>query len=869
MSKISGLCPNCGSKLIGDEKETTVTCYACDSVVSLADITAKKSSASMGGSFVGGFGVAAMMGFDNPESGVVFVENFFDNYDWWDYQRTPDIEIDELEEVVYNNKMKNGAVSTAWYLDYKALAIPVRKKIEGLRDLAENIGEAYNAEDSTESYGFYDVYSAICRKLIAEKESIFKRLENAIKYAERFALPKERLAEMKADVTDLKALFEREVQYVCDINEIPAYVEAQEKQNKEMLEFFAQKGIDADSVYQEALQKYENSENKKAPLVGFECVRGYRDSVKYIREINQFFHFNAEMYRCFGRHFILKKENYTPTLNVSKLGQKDSQGQEISQSVKSLSLYEEIDKKPAEEAMVKGIVKLIACYGGKLFYIKEKQGVCSFDMYEKKEETVDAGKREQYFISGGYDYEVFNNGKNFYIIKRTDDKPSSAEASGCGTGTSAKNNSTENPVAKSTYDLIVVDMANNTAKAVLKGFSGELKHFGNKVFYEQKEEETIAAEKSGGCSATPAPIKISTMVLYVCDLVQGVSKKVLDKDCKVKAVHGEKIIYMKLQPNDFNQNLYVYDMELEKDTLIEENVYEYFDIYNDKLYYLVGNAQYCPLVRNSFDGTQREQFMKNVEKIITEIGGWLYIKKGRSNSYNSSLVKVNLESKKRVVLCTQLKRVEVFHGNYVYYTDVENNLRVVRIDGKKNVCIAKDICDVYPMQDTIYYTRNESVSLTEEALSLYKMDKDGDNISKLIFNMAAVCNDPITEKLYFKKMENTLFKCYEPKKEKDWKLEIHTLRKYYTFDKKTEKIEHVLTLDFPTSEAVQSGCSGEPSVAKVYEEIGVQTFEIDMKKTENQSAESSTKVPTQQQTSAGCGASNQAPNSKQNGGCNM
>ena len=51
MSKLSGLCPNCGSKLIYEDNEQTVMCYACDSLINVADFASNKStvSASVGG----------------------------------------------------------------------------------------------------------------------------------------------------------------------------------------------------------------------------------------------------------------------------------------------------------------------------------------------------------------------------------------------------------------------------------------------------------------------------------------------------------------------------------------------------------------------------------------------------------------------------------------------------------------------------------------------------------------------------------------------------------------------------------------------------------------------------------------------------
>ena len=873
MSRTSGLCPNCGNRIIFEDGEQTTVCFACDGVINVSEISGKNASSSNSNSYGGGYSAgaiapAALMGFDNSESGIVFIENFFDNYDWTEYQKNNDIEIDELEEVVNNNKMKNGAVPASWYLDYKALAVPVRKKIEGLAETAKAAGAEYNPEDPSASYVFFDVYNDVCRKLVCAKESVLKRLE----YATKYGLEKERLAEIQADFADLKARYENDVKVVTEIDEIPEYAQAVEVVNERARHSFADLGIEAESVYQDAMAKFNDaSPNKKAALVQFEKIRGYRDSSKKIAIINRFFGFKGEtLYRCFGKHFIAKEEVYTPTLNVQQLGKKNKEGEEAQpQGVKSLSLYEVVENgMPAKEPIVKGIVKMLACYGGKLYYIKEKEGICSYDLYDKTEVVVEASERELYLTFNGYEYDVIDKGRKFYIKKKKKEKAAALGKSGCG---SKKKDAAPAPaepaVVEDFYDILVVDMVSGTASVVVDGLQEIVKKDGDKIFYTRMEEETSVTPAKGGCGAKATTVTTQKAVLYVCDLATGFKKALVDDACKLKAAHEDKIVYTKLKPNDYNQDLYVYDIHSGKETLIEENVYGYFGIFKNKIYYLVGNAQFCPLVRNNFEGTQREQFMKNVERIVDEIGGWLYVKKGRAGSYNSTLVKVNLETKKRVTLCTQFKKIATFYGNYVYYVDVENNLRSVRIDGKHNVCVAKDVREVYPTPDYLYYTRVEDVNVNETALSLYRMDKDGDNIKKIVFNVDAVCNDFATEKLYFEKVENMMFKCYMPGKEKEATVEVHQLKKFYVMNKENEKIEHVLTLGYPSEKMEKAGCLGKKKEEdKIFEEIGLFTQEI-VNEIEQAAAAEENAPATSAVPGCGGASANKAPAGGSAAGC--
>ena len=291
--QLTGFCPNCGNRLVYDKSESTVMCYACDSIIGVEEFS-NKASSSVGGEGVGAVASAAMpammMGFDNPESGVVFVENFFENYDWIAYAIDTDIVIPEIAEVVKNNKMKNGACATSWYLDYKALAYPVRKKIEGLAQHQKEMADLYNPVDSTEAMDLFDSYRNICIALKNAEKDIFKQLATAIKYAEKFALDAALLAEMKNDVAELEKMFANDVVLVKDITEIPAYIEASKVASRKIAAELAEKGVNAEEIYKNAVAKYnDGSPNKNAALVLFEQVRGYEDSVEYIKKINQYF----------------------------------------------------------------------------------------------------------------------------------------------------------------------------------------------------------------------------------------------------------------------------------------------------------------------------------------------------------------------------------------------------------------------------------------------------------------------------------------------------------------------------------------------------------------------------------------------------
>ena len=844
--QLTGFCPNCGNKLVYGKNESTVMCYACDSVISVDEFSSKSASSVAGE----GFGASAMMpammmGFDNPESGVVFVENFFENYDWVAYAIDADIVIPEIAEVVKNNKMKNGACAVSWYLDYKALAYPVRKKIEGLAQHQKEMGELYNPVDPTAALDLFDSYRNICVALKKAEKDIFKQLETAIKYAEKFALEADKLSEIKNDLASLKALFEKEVVWVKEINEIPAYVEASKAASREIAAKLAEKGINAEEVYASAVAQYnDGTPNKSVALAKFESIRGYEDSVTYIKKINQYFNFNDEVYRAFGKHFIYKEEDYTPTFDLKNLTKnkgcsvfkkKDKKAEaaapaeDAPQAVKALALYEVVDGKPAKEAAIKGITKILTCYGGRLYYIKSNAGIHCFDIYSKAETCICKGKDEDFKNDkGNLECKLMSDGSSFYMVKLfKEEKVAEIAKKGCSAfkkkdKKGAKNAAPVEDHKLNPYCVVLVDMKNNTCKSVIKELVEFERNYGDKIFYYYAYKPEVPA-KSGCLSKFKKVEEPETKKrLMVCDIITGTNKEI-SEDCQLYAVSGDYIIYSFWKPNQYNKDLHAFNLETDKDVILEKNVYNYFSVIEGKVYYTVGNAAYSPLVRIDLDGNNRIEIMPNVENVIGERGGWLYVLKGRGS--NSILAKISNDGKEFVVICTQVSKYVRMDGNYLYYVDIYNNLRVVRIDGKYNRKLAENVHKIFPCEEGLYYTRNETVASGETALSLYLMDRKGRNIKKMVFNVDYVQNDPNTNTLYHSKTENVRFKVYLPKQEDKATYEFHKITKYSVLDKATGESKLFLTLGWPEGDK-ETGCLKKKKVNYIYEEAPIRpTYE--------------------------------------------
>ena len=820
--KLSGRCPGCGALLVYNAGDSTVMCNVCDVPHSVKELeTGAKVAKSTAAASKVSFG--AMLGFDNPESGVVYLENFFDTYNWAEYQDLPEIEIEEIAEVVENNKIKNGANGQSWYLVFKSISVPVAKKIAGLKAQADAMGAKYNAEDGSESLAIFDNYRKVISALSTQKDQILLKLENAVKYAEKFALDGARLAEIKKELQEVsKAL--ATVKEVKTIDDVAEYIAAQDKASEVLAKTFAEKGIDAKTTYADAIALYRaGGMAKRDALLKFESIRGYKDSVNYINKTNNYFDFNT-MFHFFDKYYIYKKESFAlPTLNIKELGKKVSKKAKKAEPVEeqpatttALSLYEIVNGVPAAKPIIKGIEKFITCYNNNYYYFKVNQGIFSFDLNTLTETCVDAGVSADYKDGGEYQVLLAINGTKAIVKK----KLHPIEKKGC-LGFFKKKKEEEKLL--NNYCLLTIDLLTGVVSTAINEFVDIADTYDKEIFYILAERHAKSKAAKGSFLAKLPLIgkffakgtnveeeKDYETKLMVCDLVTGDNKQVLSEGCEIHTVYEKKIVYSIWKPNEKNIDLRVFNMNTGEDVLIEDNAYRFFGVYGGRVFYTIGNASYRPLISNDFAGADRVEIMQNVENVIDVRAGWLYVKKGRGD--NAIIVKVSMDGTKRVVVCTQYKRTVKATATHIYYINSLNELRVVRRDGEGNNLIGENITWAVIEKNFLFYVRRELVEANTYNLSLYRMDIDGKNVKKVVFNLADAVNYD-EDTLYFYKKEALRFKVTVPvgKDKFEDHYEHHSVTRYFKYDKNTGTSEVVMTLGLPTSKTAtfKAGCLGK------------------------------------------------------------
>ncbi len=839
MSEIrTGFCPNCSNRLEFTEGEAFVICPCCDNSVDVASMLGNKNGSAEGGMGMGDVAAAmgaAFTGFDNPESGIVFMENYFDTMDWTEYKESPLITMGAFTEVLNNNKMKNGAIGATWYLEFMGLCVPLTKKFEGLKEKLAEIGKSYDPEDSSAAFGPFDIYRKIAKVLDARKDELLKRLQTAITYAEKFSLDKEKLATMKTEMVNVSDLYDGLKLYE-DIHEVPEYKAAVDANNDKKGAELAAKGIDAQVEYEGAVNQYNSSNpDKGIALERFEKIRGYADSVEYIESINRCVDFN-KLRSYFGKYYVFNKEEAKEgTFNAKKgcLGKKKEAGSTgETEDVLAAELCEVVHGVPTTKGLVGGVEEILATYNNKIYYVKKNKGIYAYDIYRNYDAEIDQGKDVDYYRNGSIQFATARNGRDLIIQRNI--KPEDGKK-GC-LGGKKKKQAKPDEIRLNNYCLLHIDMLTSQSQIIIPEMVDVIGRFGNQIFYSHAHREQRPIEGKKGCLGKKTEL-VPVTQMKVCDLTTGENKDVLSESCDLCEVVGNKVIYTYYKNNKYNKDLHVYDLKTGADVIIEENIFNYNRIIKDNIYYTVGNGTYYSLMRNSFDGANRKEVMKNVERIITDMAGWLYVIKGAGR--NRAIYKVHSDDiEKRVLLCPQFSEIEEITATHVYYNDTSNCLRVVRTDGKENTEIGKNISSIYYFggdkapsriivdEDCLYYCREERVadakavsllnlgnlsgdtSSPQYNLSLYKVDKDGHNMKKLVFNVDRVVNYD-KKSLYYMKKETLEYEVTVPtKKGKEEKhKQFFDVERYFRFDKATEKSELVLTIGLPDANTkIKSGC---------------------------------------------------------------
>ena len=808
---LSGNCPHCLAKIEYTESDTSVQCNCCDNYVSISELHGSLSvtnrPAAAGGSTQGDMLNTLVLGIETPESGIAYLDHFFLTFDWEEYASSPFLGIEHIENMVEKNKIKNAANAQTWILEFKSISFPLLKKLQGLKKLEQVIVNKYTGTDDTELYSDFDTYSKIIDRLLYCKDNLVKVLVADVQFAEKYGADKATVNELKSQLMKLNQALSS-LAPVDKIEDIPAVNAKIVAMNSEIERQLAMVGIDAPSTYNAAVQTYMFNDDKAEALRLFSDIKGYKDANKYINKINRIYNFDNDLFDLAGKRFYAKFDK-DQTLDVASLGKKKkkkaAQSNELTsaQKGKTYSLYDVFETIPRKKEFVKGISTMITAYGNNLFYIKNNTKICYYNVVSQIETSIDAANPNDYKNAfGKYEF-YFSKDKTKVCLKKKLELKS--DKKGCLKSLFPSKKAEDN---LNNYQVLVIDVVNHSVATVIPECVDIMEFYDDKVFY------------SFGYKADDKDDPETYLMVY--DLATGARTKVLNTECVIHDSYNGYIIYSTYSPNHINGLLHCYNLATQTEVLLEENFYTFFGIYDNKVYYTVGNYRYESMFSINFDGTERTEIMLNAEVISLVRAGWMYVVKGYGR--NRMLLKISLDGKKKFYICNKFKTLVKFANGYLYYIDIDDELHIVRSDGNENKVLADNINADTVVVDSnhIYYTRYETVDDRDnKGYSLYSMDLNGHNIKKIMFDVIGYAEfDENT--LYISRDETVTYEVTKhlKKNKEDVSKQVFSLTRYYKFDKLTEELEVIMNVGLPDPEEEVPGCLGRKKKIKVsYREL--------------------------------------------------
>lgn len=835
---LSAHCPNCGFNLEFCKDDSNVACHCCDSSFLPDQLINKPAENNTGASpFSSALSTALLV--DSADGGLIYLENFFANTNWENYYETIDVIVPEIEDMIEKAKIKFAASPSAWRLDFEYITTLLNKKLEGLNSMAEKMSELYVEQDIANILPTFDLYKDILDNIIDKKQSYITRIKNDIAYAERLAIDAEELEKMKATFEALSEKLEA-LHAVKKPVEIDMIAKVKADIDEAKVKEYADKGIIVTDMYNRASEMAENPlADKNEYLRIFESIRGYSDVDERIESINRYFGY--EEYITFaGKHFTFKATSRTPLFDPKVTGdkKKEKEKEKEKERAKKLAkksgqeyynaeddffgtvfaLYEVVDGKPAKDPILEDITFILAVYSNRIYYIKLNSSICYFDIETKRSFELDNGKVGDY----NYNKTFFNKTKTELFIPKK--LPIEINKAGCKKLFGKQDMAVD---MTNNYSMLKVSLIADYCGVVIPRMVDITGFYGNNIFYKLAEEPPKLDKKArkaklkaiakAKAEAEAVGLKYEEEEIKVTDRAYNIEKiedkQVLNDECVVRNVVDNYVIYTKFTPNNYNKDLYIHDIDNDVDFLIEKNIYDYFSVVKDRIYYTVGNEDYCPLFSNNFTGTDRVEIMQNVERVIGIRAGWMYVIKGTDR--NTALIKVSSDGKERMVICTQFKKHIKITDSYIYYLDNYNSLRVVRSDGKENTLISTRISEsnVIVDKERIYYLREENVADNNKKASLYCMDLDGHNVRKLVFNVSSISNYD-DNSLIIKRGDRGYFELTIPTNKKDGirkERNFYDLEHFCKYNKSDDTMEIVLTLGLPGENEYEfaKGCFGK------------------------------------------------------------
>ena len=202
----------------------------------------------------------------------------------------------------------------------------------------------------------------------------------------------------------------------------------------------------------------------------------------------------------------------------------------------------------------------------------------------------------------------------------------------------------------------------------------------------------------------------------------------------------------------------------------------------------MGNEKIKSLCSIRPDGTDRREVMKYMMDIIFTLGDWIYVTRGDASSKFRTLYRIALDGGEPQKVAFGIRSSDLddplIKNGYLYYTDHNAELCRVRLNGTGRQSLVQGVWKIVLIKyGKVFYLSYDGKDGGHNIFSLYDMELDGSNRTKLIYNIESLKNIDDRHLIYVREDE------FDSKRElyadvKDAKLNARIAKIYKKFDKK-------------------------------------------------------------------------------------
>ena len=814
-------CPHCGFKLTFGFNEAKVECPKCFTEVGIehADKNEEKNTNIVMND--NSSSIAIVSGSNtNPESIIIFLEDYFAVDDREDYEDFGEIGTKPINKLIDQLKLTHGNEKLTWKAAVLSYIRGSQARFNLLDKAKESIVEAINNEDEEETIRLFEDYVINSKALNETKERLFVEIERGLKHFEDQGASNNEIASLKSEVDQLKEKFAPLDNISENLEDIPEIAKAKEAIDKKIEMRFEEQGVVANELYSQAIEA-EGAGNLSQALLYFGKLGDYKDSKKHVEKMNKCLMFDDllvvnDKYYAFKEH----EEEIITNKRKAKIAEKEEQQNERhldNYDIVATKLSEDGNYEVSDEVLINNYQKWLNTFGDTFYYISKRGTIHAYDLVKKIDNELEttARHRENEF------YMTYDNGTKGLLLSnmKVEGRSEKDQAK-----IDKKKEKTSDDLEPTNYNKKRIDILNYGRNELffelLVDHIHEVVPFANGKYmnddfirvvrYEFEERKVSKKVKNVYKTKHVILVNVKTKQQY---------EDIVDINENIVHISDNNIYFNRFAPSKYNISLIKMNLETKEEQVLLTNIYTVERIENEKIFYTVGNTEKRDFYYYNVETGEKHLVLERYNGYEQYDSGYFYLYRGKRN--NKTMFKIKEDGSQIIVLAMNVNDTDKYAysrkvGGYFYYQNIFDELCCVRIDGEHHQIIAKDIFQVLRANDKeiIYSTWETSDQLFgkvrkdayryKRSCSIYRYDPKKETNEKLLFGLEKWHYYRNDDSLYYQRINEETYITTNLKKKDQFS--YNTIQKDY-YVTKLDNIEEkkILTYGLPHMEK-KRGC---------------------------------------------------------------